>query len=155
MRLDQFLQERQAREAGICPVREELYSQCFDELIRQVTIEAPERGLLLLRVRDEARMSTAAYQTLFQSSVAFGARKTQQSEQGNLELTRKIDELESTKRALQTQVQELRGLHEAIERRNAEMKALEDKKVLDEVEFLTHQAQQLEAFVKSRGGPGA
>ena len=25
----------QARETGICPVREELYSQCFDELIRQ------------------------------------------------------------------------------------------------------------------------
>lgn len=26
----------QARETGICPVREELYAQCFDELIRQV-----------------------------------------------------------------------------------------------------------------------
>merc|ERR1712072_1309915 len=32
-------------------VREELYSQCFDELIRQVTLNLPERGLLLLRVR--------------------------------------------------------------------------------------------------------
>lgn len=27
--LDDRLQERQARESGICPVREELYSQCF------------------------------------------------------------------------------------------------------------------------------
>lgn len=27
--LDQKLQQRQARETGICPVREELYSQCF------------------------------------------------------------------------------------------------------------------------------
>jgi dynein light intermediate chain len=43
-------------------VREELYSQCLDELIRQVTISCAERGLLLLRVRDEMRMTTAAYQ---------------------------------------------------------------------------------------------
>ena len=35
--LDQRLAERQAREAGICPVREELYAQCFDELIREVS----------------------------------------------------------------------------------------------------------------------
>jgi hypothetical protein len=32
-----------------------------------VTINCPERGLLLLRVRDEIRMSIAAYQTLYQS----------------------------------------------------------------------------------------
>lgn len=32
--LDKKLQERQARETGICPIREELYSQAFDEIIR-------------------------------------------------------------------------------------------------------------------------
>jgi dynein light intermediate chain len=42
--LDQKLMERQARESGICPVREELFSQCFDEIIRQVTLSEPERG---------------------------------------------------------------------------------------------------------------
>lgn len=31
MKLDERLQERQARENGICPVREELYSQCFGQ----------------------------------------------------------------------------------------------------------------------------
>merc|ERR1719183_2976734 len=57
--LDHKLQQRQARETGICPIREELYAQCFDELIRQVTINCAERGLLLLRVRDEIRMTIA------------------------------------------------------------------------------------------------
>jgi hypothetical protein len=56
--------------------------QCFDELIRQVTISCAERGLLLLRVRDEIRMTIAAYQTLYESSVAFGMRKALQAEQG-------------------------------------------------------------------------
>ena len=56
-RLDHQLQSRQARETGICPIREELYSQCFDELIRQITINCAERGLLLLRV-GESFLST-------------------------------------------------------------------------------------------------
>ena len=31
--LDRRLQQRQARETGICPVRRELYSQCFGNLL--------------------------------------------------------------------------------------------------------------------------
>ena len=42
--LDQKLEQRQARETGICQVRRELYAQCFDELIRQCTINCTERG---------------------------------------------------------------------------------------------------------------
>lgn len=36
--LDMSLQHLQARETGICPIRRALYSQCFDEIIRQVAI---------------------------------------------------------------------------------------------------------------------
>ena len=79
--LDKKLLERQAREMGICPVREDLYSQGFDELIRQVTLNGAERGLLLLRVRDEIRMTIDAYKTLYDSSVTFGVRKQLQAEQ--------------------------------------------------------------------------
>ena len=78
--LDKKLQERQARETGICPIREELYSQAFDELIRQVTINCAERGFLLVRVRDEIKMTIQAYQTLYESSIAYGMRKALQAE---------------------------------------------------------------------------
>lgn len=37
--LDMSLQHLQARETGICPIRRALYSQCFDEIIRQVEIK--------------------------------------------------------------------------------------------------------------------
>ncbi len=88
--LDQKLMERQARESGICPVREELFSQCFDEIIRQVTLSEPECGLLLLRVRDEIKMTIAAYQTLYQSSVTFAMRKQLQAEHGKADLEKSI-----------------------------------------------------------------
>jgi dynein light intermediate chain len=95
--LDEKIKERQAREKGICPVREELYAQCFDEIIRQVTIECPERGLLLLRVRDEIRMTIASYQTLYESAILFGIRKQLQAESGKEELKKKLEDLEKQK----------------------------------------------------------
>lgn len=147
--LDHKLMERQARETGICPVREELYSQCFDELIRQVTINSPERGLLLLRVRDEIRMTIAAYQTLYQSSVTFGTRKQLQSEVGKADMEAAIAELEEKKRSLEAQVVELKNQCEAIERRESEKRAIMDRKRKEEIEFLKHQGSHLESFLNS------
>ena len=56
-------------------MREELFSQGFDEIVRQVTLAEPERGLVLLRIRDEVKMTIAAYQTLYESSTSFAMRK--------------------------------------------------------------------------------
>jgi len=141
--LDQRLRERQARETGICPVRRELYQQVFDELIRQVTIECAERGLLLLRVRDEINMTLAAYQTLYQSSVAFGMRKALQSEQGKHEMLEKILKLEEENLAKERQVADLKAKCEAIERREQERRQQDDKKHQDEIQFLKRSVQQL------------
>jgi dynein light intermediate chain len=55
-----------------------------------VAVNCQERGLLLLRVRDEIRMTMAAYQTLYESSVAFGMRKALMAEQGRSDLERKV-----------------------------------------------------------------
>lgn len=57
-----------------------------DELIRQVALDSPERGLLLLRVRDEIRMTMDAYKTLYDSSATFGVRKQVQAELGMPEM---------------------------------------------------------------------
>lgn len=141
--LDQRLRERQARETGICPVRRDLYQQAFDELIRQVTIECAERGLLLLRVRDEINMTLAAYQTLYESSVAFGMRKALQAEHGKHEMLEKIAELQDEKVNLERNVADLKAKCEAIERREAERRQQDDKKHQDEIAFLKRSVQQL------------
>lgn len=56
-----------------------------------MTINCAERGLLLLRVRDEIRMTIAAYQTLYESSVAFGMRKALQAEQGKSDMEKQVN----------------------------------------------------------------
>ncbi|XP_032691487.1 axonemal dynein light intermediate polypeptide 1 [Odontomachus brunneus] len=141
--LDMRLQQRQARETGICPVRRQLYTQCFDELIRQVTVNCAERGLLLLRVRDEIKMTLAAYQTLYESSIAFGMRKALQAEQGKEDLISTAEELQLQKVELEKTVAELRLKFDQAERRSAELREAEEKKHMEEVQFLKKTNLQL------------
>merc|ERR1712166_989944 len=76
--LDLKLQQRQARETGICPVR------------------------------DELRMTVAAYQGLYESSVAYGMRKALRSEQLKAELNKRTKEVEMQKLDLTRRVEELK-----------------------------------------------
>ena len=71
---------RAARETGICAIREELYSQAFDEIIRQITVSCAERGFLLVRVRDEITMTLNAYKALYESCTAYAMRKALMAE---------------------------------------------------------------------------
>ena len=147
--LDEKIKERQAREKGICPVREELYSQCFDEIIRQVTIECPERGLLLLRVRDEIKMTIASYQTLYESAILFGIRKQLQAEAGKEELKKKKEELEAKKKKWTDKKLQLENKLKAFDKQIAERNQIESAKREEEITFLKQQYENLEKFLQS------
>ena len=56
-----------------------------------MALSESERGLMLLRVRDEVKMTIAAYQTLYQSSVTFAMRKQIQAEHGKADLEKTIE----------------------------------------------------------------
>lgn len=105
--LDRRLQELGARDCGICPIRESLYSQTFDELIRQVTIKLAHRGLLLVRVRNEFKNFIACYQKLYESSLAYGTRKSLQGQQEKAEKVQKIRLLDETCGRLDRDVRDL------------------------------------------------
>ena len=147
--LDQRLLQRQARETGICPVREELYAQCFDEVIRQVTINCAERGLLLLRVRDEVRMTIAAYQTLYESSIAFGMRKALTAEHTKAELNNKVRTLEAEREDLEGQVKELQERCESIKDREAKRREEDDAAHAEEVDKFKKINEQLKANLEA------
>lgn len=130
--LDKRLQENKARETGLCPIREELYAQAFDEIIRQATVACAERGLLLLRVRDETRQTIASYQTLYESSIAFAMRKALTAQYKKKELQDKIESLRCEKSELESQVENLK-------RKKVEIKEREEKR--QEKEAGSHQAE--------------
>lgn len=84
--LDKRLKQRQARQFGLCAEREELFSQCFDELIRQITIDCRERGELLVSVRNEYCSQIRSYKTLYESSIAYGMKRVIDSEDNKARL---------------------------------------------------------------------
>ncbi len=130
------MQRRQSRETGICTIREELYSQCFDELIRQITINCAERGFLLVRVRDEIKMTMQAYQSLYESSIAYGMRKALMAEQKKNEMQTNITQLRQACEDLENEVQRCDQEYIDIEKKFEEDTARDDRAHQEQVSYL-------------------
>merc|ERR1712227_265992 len=152
--LDKKLEQRQARETGICPIRRELYKQAFDEIIRQVTINCAERGLLLLRVRDEINMTLQAYQTIYESSIGFGCRKALFAKKNEVETEELVNNLQAELVSLENEAADLKAKIEAIQRKEEKEREALKRKQAEEVQFLKRNnqqlKQQLEGIVQSK-----
>ncbi|XP_035469348.2 axonemal dynein light intermediate polypeptide 1-like isoform X2 [Scophthalmus maximus] len=108
--LDRKLEQRRARLTGICPVRRELYSQCFDELIRQVTINGAERGLLLLRISDLENETQDLKKQLNEQKAKCDETEKREKEKRLLEEKRHTEEIQFLKRTnqqLKTQLEKI------------------------------------------------
>ena len=105
--LERRLQTEQARETGICPIREKLYTECFDELIRQITLNCLERGILLTRIKKELNMTVNSYQSLYESSIAYGIRTLLLAEEEKKKLGDEISKIEKECEDLEVEIQEI------------------------------------------------
>lgn len=105
--LERRLQTEQARETGICPIREKLYQECFDELIRQITLNCLERGILLTRIKKELNMTMNSYQSLYESSIAYGIRTLLLAEEEKKKLNDEIENVEKECENLESEIAEI------------------------------------------------
>ncbi len=161
-KFDKLLEKHEARETGICPIREALYSQCFDELIRQETVFCTERGALFLRVRDELRMTLDSLQVAYQSSLAYGVRHAIECEQAKDTMEQQIRALNETNDDLAAEVDELKArLVSQIKERTASREQLaaemaaEKSALLEEEKELMAQLdeQMMQLGLKDRPPP--
>ncbi|KAE8914566.1 hypothetical protein PF005_g12795 [Phytophthora fragariae] len=143
---DQLLEQYQARVHAICPVREKFFLQVFEELIREVARECPERGLMLLRVRDELRLTIEAHQTLYHNSIAYGRQKAVQAEAGVGELDNEISRLQAERELLVAKKKELAEKVMFMEEQNSEEEKKRQLRHAHTVQFLQTQLQELEVF---------
>ena len=77
----------------------------------------PERGLVLLRIRDEIRMGLSAYQTLYLNAVAFGTRKAVEAETTVEDLQVRVKELEKQRDRLKGLSLDLQDKTKVVESR--------------------------------------
>ena len=73
-----------------------------------------------MRVRDEIKMTIQAYQTLYESSIAYGMRKALMAEQRKNEMHSKIKELEDACLELQQDITTKEQQKEDIQRKDEE-----------------------------------
>ena len=110
-----------ARMNGVCPIREKLYDECFHELIRQITINCLERGILLMRIKNETAMTINTYKILYESCITYGMRTFISAEKEKNINHKKIYRLEDDCQNLEDSIKELE-------------KTLEEKKIQDKIE---------------------
>eukprot|EP00667_Euglena_gracilis_P020322 EG_transcript_21970 len=145
--LDLRCQQRHALPQGICPVREDLYEQAFDELIREVTVGCAEQGLLLARMRDEIRTTIEAYKVMYDTACQLSMRQVLQLE-AKRSLAQQLRQLEEEKAVSERMLAELRAKHEAIEKREIERRQADEQRHKEEVAFLKKTNAQLTGEIK-------
>ncbi|XP_032877109.1 33 kDa inner dynein arm light chain, axonemal-like [Amblyraja radiata] len=99
--------------------------------------------MLLLRVRNEILMTFAAYDTLYESSVAFGLRKALQGDLEKILLRQQIEALKQEITKVQNELSEMKAKYDAAEKRHAERKELDVKRHSEEIVTLRKINQQL------------
>ena len=123
--LQNQLKIRGAKLSGVCPIREELYFECFEEIIRQVTINCLQRGDLLNRIKLEMKYEINYYRDLYESLIAFSLRKDLQEKKKMIKLKDKMSTLEQEIEALENDISELENTialrEEEEERREEEL----------------------------------
>ncbi|EUB62778.1 33 kDa inner dynein arm light chain, axonemal [Echinococcus granulosus] len=146
--LNQQLEARGAKMTGICPVRRELFSQVFDELIRQLTIHCAERGLLLLRVRNEVQTTISALQSIYASGVVFGLQKSLAREADRNHQTSRVAELGAEIANLEKRIKTEVLNCKALEEKEANRLAAATRRAEEDVNFLRKGHEQLKNQLK-------
>nr|CCC93334.1 unnamed protein product [Trypanosoma congolense IL3000] len=113
-KLKRRLRETGARRTGICPIRSLLLAECFLEVIRQVTVECWERGLVLLKIHAERVAAQTAHRELFESRVGYafrlalkGEKDTSRVQQDLEKLRKRLEELAEEEKTLRQQCDEV------------------------------------------------
>ncbi|GFS90223.1 putative inner dynein arm light chain, axonemal [Nephila pilipes] len=132
-KLDDELLRQEAREIGICPIRSELYEQCFEELIRQEIVVCPERGRLLRMIQLESKLSQTATISGYESALGYGIQK-------KLIASKQVDHLTAEVTKLLSRLSELESIQQDLEKEmpkvkeEGEARAIHEQKLLDEEE---------------------
>ncbi|BHF69248.1 hypothetical protein SprV_0301229100 [Sparganum proliferum] len=117
----------------------------FDELIRQLTIHCAERGLLLLRVRNEVATTIAALQSIYASGVVFGLQKSLAREADRNRQENRVVELENEIAQLKKRVKVEALNSRALEEKEANRLAAATRRAEEDVNFLRKGHEQLKA----------
>jgi len=96
-------------------------------------------------VRDELKMTMDAYRSLYESSIAFGIRKSLSAEHNKLDMQDRLTELEAEKQKIKDDLATAIAKYEMAQRQGIEQRIAEQQRHNEEINFLKRSNQQLKA----------
>ncbi|CAM39376.1 conserved hypothetical protein [Leishmania braziliensis MHOM/BR/75/M2904] len=137
-----------ARPRGfVCPNRERIYNDGLRELIRQVTLLCPERGLLLDELARSMRESIETYDVLLDSANQYAVRKSTERDLHQHLFAEKAA-LETEVRRREYRVSEWRAKYAGLQKRFQEQQAADSKLHAEEIAYAKRANQQLVSEIK-------
>eukprot|EP01059_Diplonema_ambulator_P005259 TRINITY_DN15005_c0_g1_i1.p2 TRINITY_DN15005_c0_g1~~TRINITY_DN15005_c0_g1_i1.p2 ORF type:complete len:275 (+),score=72.69 TRINITY_DN15005_c0_g1_i1:30-827(+) len=149
-KLDAKLKAAGAKPTGICTERSACYGECLSELIRQVTADSIERGILLQKVREEREATVDGYRKLLESRAGYAFRIALKGEKDAYRINTRIAELRAKKAELIEAENRLKEEEQRVKAEGEEFFKEEDKRKKDEINVLLKESglkkAQLEAI---------
>lgn len=145
--LKELIQFRKCKIDGICDIRDEIYLETFNELIRQIVIDCPERGILMSIVRDEIEKTIEGYKRIFGNSLSFAVRRQLSADESVQELTDKRAQLAKRLMALKNKKIMLNHQLDNLESNLESLELKNEAKRKEEVEFHKNQNNNVEEFL--------
>lgn len=149
-RLHDQLAAHQARRTGTSPIRSLLVAECMLEVLRQVTAECWERGLLLLHVHSERVAAQAAHRRLFESRVGHAFRLALKGEKDVAKVEEDMAALRARIELLGQQEAELRQQCSEFERYAEEQVLIANRKHNDALTKLKREGVQKRAQLEQQ-----
>ena len=141
-KLRRLEKEMGAKATGICPIRSLLHAECFLEVIRQVTADCWERGLLLLKIHAERVEAQKAHRELFESRTGYAFRLALKGEKDTTAMISQIDSYKKRIVELQKEEEELKAQCDSFGKYAEEQLLIDEKKFNDEINALKKEATQ-------------
>lgn len=153
-KIETLLVEENCKPEGLCPTKRAIYDEAFNEVIRQITLESGERGVLLADVKSQIDYALNEFESLFQSAGVFTSRRQVMAEKDlkSVEEERRVLEQEEAE-LKNTKVQltnEIGNLNKQI----AEMELEEEKRLKADVDFLSAQNEVFRNFCDKKANFG-
>ncbi|KEG15527.1 dynein arm light chain [Trypanosoma grayi] len=141
-KLRRRLEETGAKRTGVCPIRSLLLAECFLEVIRQVTAECWERGLLLLSIHSERTAAQTAHRELFESRVGHAFRLALKGEKDTSRVLQDIEKLRQRVEELAEEEKMLRQKCDELSAKGEEQMLILEKQHGDEIAAIKKEGQQ-------------
>ncbi|RNF15418.1 dynein arm light chain [Trypanosoma conorhini] len=136
---------------AVSPLRSLLLAECFLEVIRQVTAECWERGLLLLKIHAERTAAQTAHRELFESRVGHAFRLALKGEKDTSRVQQDIENLKRRTEELAEEEKVLRQQCDELSAKGEEQMLILEKLHADEVAAIkkegVHKRNQLEHMI--------